>query len=29
MTPQAYARMLRDDYDKWGKVVAAAGIAPQ
>jgi tripartite-type tricarboxylate transporter receptor subunit TctC len=29
MTPQAYAQMLREDYDKWGKVVAAAGIAPQ
>jgi tripartite-type tricarboxylate transporter receptor subunit TctC len=29
MTPQAYARMLRDDYDRWGKVVAAAGMKPQ
>ena len=29
MTPQAYAQMLREDYDKWGKVVAAAGIKPQ
>jgi len=29
MTPHAYAKMLRDDYDKWGKVVAAAGIKPQ
>jgi len=29
MTPQAYAKLLRDDYDKWGRVVAAAGIKPQ
>jgi tripartite-type tricarboxylate transporter receptor subunit TctC len=29
MTPQAYAQVLREDYDKWGKVVAAAGIKPQ
>jgi tripartite-type tricarboxylate transporter receptor subunit TctC len=28
-TPAEYARMLRDDYDKWGKVVAAAGIKPE
>jgi tripartite-type tricarboxylate transporter receptor subunit TctC len=27
-TPQAYAKMISDDYDKWGKVVAAAGIKP-
>jgi tripartite-type tricarboxylate transporter receptor subunit TctC len=28
-TPQAYAKIIKDDYDKWGKVVAAAGIKPQ
>ena len=28
-TPADYARMLRDDYDKWGKVVATAGIKPE
>ena len=28
-TPEAYAKILRDDYAKWGKVVAAAGIEPQ
>ncbi len=28
-TPAAYAKFLRDDYDKWGKVVAGAGIVPQ
>jgi tripartite-type tricarboxylate transporter receptor subunit TctC len=28
-TPQAYAKFLRDDYEKWGKVVAAAGIKPE
>ena len=28
-TPAAYAKFLRDDYDKWAKVVAAAGIKPQ
>jgi tripartite-type tricarboxylate transporter receptor subunit TctC len=28
-TPAEYAGILRDDYVKWGKVVAAAGIAPQ
>jgi len=28
-TPEAYARFLRDDYAKWGKVVAAAGIKPE
>ena len=26
VTPAAYAKVLRDDYEKWGKVVAAAGI---
>jgi tripartite-type tricarboxylate transporter receptor subunit TctC len=25
-TPDAYAKIIRDDYAKWGKVVAAAGI---
>jgi tripartite-type tricarboxylate transporter receptor subunit TctC len=28
-TPAAYAKMLKDDYEKWGKVVAAAGIKPE
>jgi tripartite-type tricarboxylate transporter receptor subunit TctC len=28
-TPAAYAKDIRDDYDKWGKVVAAAGIKPE
>jgi tripartite-type tricarboxylate transporter receptor subunit TctC len=28
-TPAEYARIIRDDYDKWGKVVAAAGIKPE
>jgi tripartite-type tricarboxylate transporter receptor subunit TctC len=28
-TPDAYAKMLRDDYAKWGKLVKAAGIEPQ
>ena len=28
-TPAAYAKFLRDDYDKWAKVVAAAGIKPE
>ena len=28
-TPAAYAKILRDDYAKWGKVVAASGIVPQ
>jgi tripartite-type tricarboxylate transporter receptor subunit TctC len=28
MTPEAYAKFLHDDYEKWGKVVAAAGIKP-
>ena len=27
-TPAEYAKMLSDDYAKWGKVVAAAGIKP-
>jgi tripartite-type tricarboxylate transporter receptor subunit TctC len=29
MTPDAYAKFLREDYEKWGKVVKAAGIEPQ
>ena len=29
MTPQAYAKIISDDYAKWGKVVAAAGIKPE
>jgi tripartite-type tricarboxylate transporter receptor subunit TctC len=28
-TPEAYAKFLREDYEKWGKVVAAAKIEPQ
>jgi hypothetical protein len=24
-----YAKLLKDDFDKWGKVVAAAGIKPE
>jgi tripartite-type tricarboxylate transporter receptor subunit TctC len=28
-TPAAYAKMLKDEYEKWGKVVAAAGIKPE
>ena len=28
-TPAAYARIVADDYAKWGKVVAAAGIKPE
>jgi tripartite-type tricarboxylate transporter receptor subunit TctC len=28
-TSAAYAKMLRDDYEKWGKVVEAANIKPQ
>jgi tripartite-type tricarboxylate transporter receptor subunit TctC len=28
-TPAAYAKSLRDDYAKWGKVIAAAGIKPE
>jgi tripartite-type tricarboxylate transporter receptor subunit TctC len=28
-TPAAYGKILSDDYDKWGKVVAAAGIKPE
>ena len=28
-TPAAYAKMLRDDYEKWSKVIAAAGIKPE
>ncbi len=28
-TPAGYAKIISDDYAKWGKVVAAAGIQPQ
>lgn len=28
-TPAAYAKFLRDDYNKWAKVVAATGIKPE
>ena len=28
-TPAAYAKIIADDYAKWGKVVAAAGIKPE
>jgi len=28
-TPAAYAKLISDDYAKWGKVVAAAGIKPE
>jgi tripartite-type tricarboxylate transporter receptor subunit TctC len=28
-TPTGYAKILKDDYEKWGKVVAAAGIKPE
>jgi tripartite-type tricarboxylate transporter receptor subunit TctC len=28
-TPAGYAKAIKDDYEKWGKVVAAAGIKPE
>ena len=28
-TPAGYAKALKDDYEKWGKVVAASGIKPE
>jgi tripartite-type tricarboxylate transporter receptor subunit TctC len=28
-TPAAYAKFISDDYERWGKVVAAAGIKPE
>jgi tripartite-type tricarboxylate transporter receptor subunit TctC len=28
-TPAAYAKIISEDYEKWGKVVAAAGIKPE
>ncbi len=28
-TSAAYAKIIRDDYAKWGKVIAAAGITPE
>jgi tripartite-type tricarboxylate transporter receptor subunit TctC len=27
-TPEEYAKIIKDDYEKWGKVVQAAGIKP-
>ena len=27
--PAGYAKYLKDDYEKWGKVVKTAGIKPQ
>ena len=28
-TPKAFAKIISDDYEKWGKVIAAAGIKPE
>jgi len=28
-TPATYAKIIKDDYEKWGRVVAAAGIKPE
>jgi tripartite-type tricarboxylate transporter receptor subunit TctC len=28
-TPAAYEKVIKDDYEKWGKVIAAAGIKPE
>src|SRR5262245_8583478 len=28
-TPEAYAKIIKDDHEKWGKVIAAAGIKPE
>jgi tripartite-type tricarboxylate transporter receptor subunit TctC len=28
-TPAEYAKSISDDYEKWGKVIAAAGIKPE
>jgi tripartite-type tricarboxylate transporter receptor subunit TctC len=28
-TPAAYAKVIGDDYEKWGRVIAAAGIKPE
>jgi tripartite-type tricarboxylate transporter receptor subunit TctC len=28
-TSAAYAKVIKDDYEKWGKVIAAAGIKPE
>jgi len=28
-TPAAYEKTLKDEYEKWGKVIAAAGIKPE
>ena len=27
--PAAYAKIISDDYEKWGKVIASAGIKPE
>jgi hypothetical protein len=27
--PEAYAKIIKHDYEKWGSVVAAAGIKPK
>ena len=28
-TPAEFGKIISDDYEKWGKVVAAAGIKPE
>ena len=28
-TPAAYGKIIKDEYEKWGKVIAAAGIKPE
>ena len=28
-TPGEFAKIISDDYEKWGKVIAAAGIKPE
>jgi len=28
-TPKAFAKIISDDYEKWGKVIASAGIKPE
>jgi tripartite-type tricarboxylate transporter receptor subunit TctC len=28
-TPAEFAKTIGDDYEKWGKVIAAAGIKPE
>jgi hypothetical protein len=27
--PEAYAKIIKDGYEKWGSVIAAAGIKPE